>query len=74
MNKKEIVIFMPSIDGGGVEKNFFLITNYLSTKFNKISVISLSSEQKAKLKPGIKFISINSLLIKHLGRRIKFIV
>ena len=74
MNKKEIVIFMPSIDGGGVEKNFFLITNYLSTKFNKISVISLSSDQKSKLKPGIKFISINSSLINYLGRRIKFIV
>ena len=36
MNKKEIIIFMPSINGGGVEKNFFLITNYLSTKFNDL--------------------------------------
>ena len=39
MKEKEIVIFMPSINGGGVEKNFFLIANYLSTKFSKISVI-----------------------------------
>ena len=31
---------MPTIDGGGVEKNFFLITNYLSTKFKDISVIN----------------------------------
>ena len=50
MKKKEIIIFMPTINGGGVEKNFFLITNYLSTKFSKISVISLSSEQKKKIK------------------------
>ena len=73
MNKKEIIIFMPSINGGGVEKNFFLITNYLSTQFNKVSVISLSREYKNKLKPGIKFISINNSLIKYLGRRTKFI-
>ncbi len=74
MKKKEIIIFMPTINGGGVEKNFFLITNYLSTKFSKISVISLSSEQKKKLKPGIQFISINNSLIKYLGRRTKFII
>ena len=74
MKEKEIVIFMPSINGGGVEKNFFLIANYLSTKFSKISVISLSREQKKKLKPNIKFISINNLLINYLGRRTKFIV
>ena len=74
MNKKEIIIFMPSINVGGVEKNFFLITNYLSTKFNKISVISLSKECKKKLKPGIKFISINNSLMNYLGRRTKFIV
>ena len=44
---------MPSINGGGVEKNFFLIANYLSTKFSKISVISLSREQK-KIKTKYK--------------------
>ena len=43
MNQKKIIIFMPSIDGGGVEKNFFLISNYLSTKFKNISVISVSN-------------------------------
>ena len=36
MNKKKIIVFMPSIEIGGVEKNFFLITNYLSKKLNKI--------------------------------------
>ena len=46
MNKKKIIIFMPTIEGGGVEKNFFLITNYLSTKFRYVSVISLSNSYK----------------------------
>ena len=41
---------MPTIDyGGGVEKNFFVITNYLSTKFKKITVVTLSQAVKTKL-------------------------
>ena len=34
-------MFMPSIEGGGVEKNFFIVANYLS-KFEKVTVISIS--------------------------------
>ena len=30
--KKKLIIFMPSIDGGGVEKNLFIISNFLSNK------------------------------------------
>jgi len=29
MNKKNIILFMPSIEGGGVEKNLFLVSNFL---------------------------------------------
>ena len=54
MNQKKIIIFMPSIDGGGVEKNFFLISNYLSTKFKNISVISVSNTYQKKLNPKYK--------------------
>tara|TARA_B100000953_G_scaffold298395_1_gene295130 strand:+ start:5003 stop:6106 length:1104 start_codon:yes stop_codon:yes gene_type:complete len=39
-DKKKLIVFMPSIDGGGVEKNLFLITNYLSKKIKNISVIT----------------------------------
>ena len=31
MNKK-VIIFMPSIEGGGVEKNLFIVSNYLAKK------------------------------------------
>ena len=38
VDKRNLIIFMPSIDGGGVEKNLVLISNYLSkrnkTKYN----------------------------------------
>ena len=49
MNKK-IIIFMPSIEGGGVEKNLFLISNFLSNKINNICLITASNEFKNKFK------------------------
>ena len=32
MPKKHLILFMPSIEGGGVEKNLFIISNYLGKK------------------------------------------
>ena len=29
MKQKKVIIFMPSIERGGVEKNFFIITEFL---------------------------------------------
>ena len=74
MNKKKIIIFMPTIEGGGVEKNFFLITNYLSSKFKDITVISLSKSYRKKLNPKIKFITLENELSNSVGRRVKFII
>ena len=65
---------MPTIDGGGVEKNFFLITNYLSSKFKDISVISLSKNYKKKLNPKIEFVSLGTKFPSAIGRRTKFII
>jgi len=41
MNQKKLIIFMPSIEGGGVEKNLMIIANYLANKFNNISLFEL---------------------------------
>ena len=56
MNKKKLVIFMPSIEGGGVEKNLFIITNYLSKKIKGICLITASKEYNNKFK-GVKIIN-----------------
>ena len=53
--KKKIIIFMPSIEGGGVEKNLFIITNFLSQKIDNINLITTSKEYKKKLNSGNKF-------------------
>ena len=66
---------MPIIDsGGGVEKNFFIITNYLSKKFNKITVITLSKSAKTMLNKKINIISPKLRFINFFGRRAKFLI
>ena len=63
---------MPSIEGGGVEKNLFLVTNYLSQKFNKISVVTISKKYKAKFNKSVKIITLSSNLWDNLSRKAKY--
>ena len=49
MKQKKLLIFIPSIEGGGVEKNLYIIANYLSQKISKFSVISCSFREKKKI-------------------------
>ena len=39
-NRKRLIVFMPSMDGGGVEKNIIIVTNYLSNFIKKITLIT----------------------------------
>jgi glycosyltransferase involved in cell wall biosynthesis len=72
--ENKILIFMPTINVGGVEKNFFLITNYLSKKYNHLSVVSLSREIKKKLNKKIKFVGPKTKIFEKYSRRIKFLI
>ena len=47
--KKEIVFFMPSFEGGGVEKNIRMIAIYFDSKYVKISLITASKKVKKNL-------------------------
>ena len=53
-NKKKLIIFMPSIEDGGVEKNLFLISNYLSLKINSVTLITFNNNQNKKFNSNIK--------------------
>ena len=72
--KNKIVIFMPTIGIGGVEKNFFIISNYLAKIYSNISVTSLSNQIKYKLDNKIEFIGPNSNFFEKYSRRIKFLI
>ncbi len=72
--KKKLVIFMPSIEGGGVEKNLFIISNFLAKKLNKISIISASLKYKSKFTKNINFIGPKSKIWDTKSRRTKYFV
>ena len=74
MKQKKLVIFMPSIEGGGVEKNLFIISNYLVSKIEDISLITISNSFQNKFNKKIRFISLKSKFWDQIGRRKKFIL
>lgn len=71
--KKNIVIFMPSVEGGGVEKNLFLITNFLSSKFRNLTFIT-SSNNIRQLNKKIRILNFGNILNKINFRFFKIII
>ena len=39
-SQKRLILFMPSMEGGGVEKNLIIVANYLSTCLDNICLIT----------------------------------
>ena len=72
--QKKLIIFIPSIEGGGVENNLFIISNYLKEKINNISVITISNKFKNRFTGKINFISPKANFWNSIGRRKKFFV
>ena len=72
--KKKIIIFMPSIEGGGVEKNLFLVSNYLSEKVKDVNLITISKKFKKKFSKSVKFITLSSNFWDNLSRRSKYLL
>jgi glycosyltransferase involved in cell wall biosynthesis len=70
--KKKLIIFMPSIEGGGVEKNLFLVSNYLCKKLDKVALITISKKYKKRFNNPIEFISLTSDYWDNLSRRSKY--
>ena len=65
---------MPSIEGGGVEKNLFIVSNFLSKKLKKVSVISASKKYSKKFNNKIEFISPKNNIWDKFSRRVKYMV
>ena len=70
--KKKLIIFMPSIEGGGVEKNLFLVSNFLKKKIDNVSIITISKKYKKKFDNDIEFITLSSDIWDKLSRRFKY--
>ena len=74
MKQKKLIIFMPSIEGGGVEKNLFLISDYLSNKIHTVCLITASKKYKKKFNKKIKLILPEFNFWDKLGRKMKYFV
>tara|TARA_B100000963_G_scaffold351106_1_gene362243 strand:- start:822 stop:1889 length:1068 start_codon:yes stop_codon:yes gene_type:complete len=63
---------MPSIEGGGVEKNLILVSNYLSTKIKNVILITISKRFKQKFNKTIKIKTLKSDIWDKQSRRFKY--
>ena len=69
--KKEVIIFMPSIEGGGVEKSIFG-KQLFSKKIKSLKVITISKKYKNKFNKSVKLISLKNNIWDNFSRRIKY--
>ena len=47
-SEKRLILFMPSMEGGGVEKNIVIIANYLAKNLKNISLITFDKKFNKK--------------------------
>ena len=73
-DKKKIVFFMPFIGGGGVEKNLFLIGNFITNYYNNLYLITSSSKYKNKFNKRINFVTPSRNLSENLNIRLKYLI
>ncbi len=71
---KNVIIFMPFIGIGGVEKNLFIISNYLINKVKNLSICTSSNKYKKKFDKKIKFISPQKKVSDNLNIKIRYIL
>jgi glycosyltransferase involved in cell wall biosynthesis len=69
---KTLIIFNPSIEDGGVEKNLFLISNYLADKIKNIVLISTSFKKKNLFSKKIHFSYIYFKFLENYKRLPKY--
>ena len=73
MKNKKLVIFVPSIEDGGVEKNLFLISNFLANKNISVNLITANRDKKKNFSKKVNFICPNSASLNKKNRFYKTI-
>ena len=72
--KKKLLIFIPSIEDGGVEKNLYLISNYLKDCGINLEILTANHDKSKKFKKGIRLIGTKSIFWQKQNRFIKYLV
>ena len=72
--KKKVLIFIPSIEDGGVEKNLFEVSNYFNKKKINLEILTCNNNMAAKFSDGIKFIGTKNTFWQNRYKPIKYVV
>jgi glycosyltransferase involved in cell wall biosynthesis len=71
-NNKKLILFMPSIDGGGVEKNLIIIANYLAKKIDNIFLITYENSFNNYFDKKIKIYNVTKKKTKSVNKYKKY--
>ena len=74
MKEKKLIIFIPSIEDGGVEKNLYLIANYVGRNNIKTEILTCNYNKKKNFNEKIKLIGPRSKLFFNKSRKIKYLI
>ena len=55
---KKVILFMPSMDGGGVEKNLIIVANYLVNKNFNVILITYDTKFNSRFNNKIKILNV----------------
>ena len=71
---KSLLLFIPSIENGGVEKNLYLIANYLAKTSLSVKILTAFDDKKKLFDKKIRIISLKRKNIFIKSRLIKTII
>ena len=64
-NEKRLIFFMPSMEGGGVEKNLILVANFISKFKKKVCLITFDDSFNKYFDKRIFIINFKKKIIKN---------
>ena len=73
-SQKRLIIFMPSMDGGGVEKNLVIVSNFLSKHIKNLILITFDDGFNKKLSKKIKIINFKKKSNKKFTKYFKYFI
>jgi glycosyltransferase involved in cell wall biosynthesis len=73
-NQKKIILFMPSMDGGGVEKNLIVISNFLSKNIKNLTLITFDDKFNNKFLKKIKIINYKKKSKRKYTKYFKYLI
>ena len=71
---RNLIIFIPSIESGGVEKNLYIVSNYLIKKNINIEILTCNYDKKKNFNKKIKIIGTKNRFWINKNRKIKYLV